>query len=59
MAMKQMKTSDAAALRRTRVRVDPKGTSLDAVPGRQITPFLEEVEMLLCLSACRKYCGYD
>jgi hypothetical protein len=59
MAVKQMKTNDAAALRRTRVRVNPKGASLDAVPGRQITPFLEKVEILHCLSASWKYCRYD
>jgi hypothetical protein len=47
MTVKQMKTSDVAAIRCSRVRVDPKGTSLDAVPRRQITPFLEKVKMLL------------
>jgi hypothetical protein len=47
MTMKQMKTSDVAATRCSRVRVDSKGSSLDTVPRRQITPFLEKVEMLL------------
>lgn len=47
MTMKQMKTSDVAAVRCSRVRVDPKGTSLDAVPWGQITPFLEKVKMFL------------
>jgi hypothetical protein len=54
-----METSDAAALRRPRVRVDPKGAPLDAVPRRQVAPFLEKVEMLRCLPACRIYCRYD
>jgi hypothetical protein len=47
MTVKQMKTSDAAAIRCPRVRVDSKGTSLDAVPRGQIAPFLEKVKMLL------------
>jgi hypothetical protein len=47
MTVKQMKTSDVAAIRCPRVRVDSKGASLDAVPRRQITPFLEKVKMLL------------
>jgi len=47
MTVKQMKTSDVAAIRCSRIRVDSKGTSLDAVPRGQITPFLEKVEMLL------------
>ena len=55
MTVKQMKTSDVAAIRCSRVRVDSKGTSLDAVPRGQITPFLEKVEMLLgaCMYHCR------
>lgn len=47
MTVKQMKTSDVAAIRCSRVRVDSKGTALDAVPRGQITPFLEKVKMLL------------
>jgi hypothetical protein len=47
MTVKQMKTSDVAAIRCSRVRVDSKGTSLDAVPRGQIAPFLEKVKMLL------------
>ena len=47
MTMKQMKTSDVATIGCSRVRVDSKGTSLDAVPRGQIAPFLEKVEMLL------------
>jgi hypothetical protein len=46
-----MKTSDVAAIRCPWIGVDPKGPSLDTVPGRKVTPFLEKVETFLRLCA--------
>jgi hypothetical protein len=42
-----MKTRDVATFRCSWIGVDPKGSSLDAVPGREVTPFLEKVETFL------------
>ena len=47
MTVKQMKTSDVAAIRCPRVRVDPKLASFDAVPRGQVSPFLEKIVMFL------------
>lgn len=47
MAVEKMKTSDTAAIRCARVGVNAKAASLDTIPRRKVTPFLEKIKAFL------------